>query len=242
MRQTGLDVLHHSRAARVRRRDRLADQLRDVDIVEDVGQRVGVDARRVEGLGEQGRQTLGLAVDHGEQLRALLRRELALALLQRLGGADDRRERRADVVGEDRDELGAAREPLAQLLELAAEVLVAADTRRRAHVVLSLDPRERPARVLGEQLVVALGVATQRGARARLVGTDVPERDERVAAEPARVVARDVEAIHLGDELAPVGLEPGDEIDMGRASARACARRRSTPRFHGQTSWQMSQP
>ena len=73
---------------------------------------------------------------------------------------------------------------------------------------------------------------------------DVPESDERIPAEPARVVLRDVQPLELLDQLRAVAREPVGERDERLASSPGCspARRFSTPRFHGHTSWQMSQP
>ena len=56
--------------------------------------------------------------------------------------------------------------------------------------------------------------ARARRACARLVVADVAERDERVPAQPARVVPRHVEPVELVDQLARVGLEPRDQIDV----------------------------
>ena len=92
-----------------------------------------------------------------------------------------------------------------------------------------------------EQLVVAGCIALER--RERALGlAGVAERDERVPSQPARVVARHVEPVVRGDERRAVGLEPGDEVDVRGLLRQRSARRFSTPRFHGQTSWQMSQP
>ena len=84
----------------------------------------------------------------------------------------------------------------------------------------------------------------RRSARARLVGRPaVAERDERVSSQPARIVPRHVEAVELRHELRTVALQPVDERDRRRRPSESSPRRRfSTPRFHGQTSWQMSQP
>ena len=97
--------------------------------------------------------------------------------------------------------------------------------------------------MLAEQRVVAVGVPLHR--RALGGAADVAGRDERVPAQPARIVPRDVEAVVPLDQLVPVRLEPVDERDRGLGRLRrggSAARRFSTPRFQGQTSWQMSQP
>ena len=73
----------------------------------------------------------------------------------------------------------------------------------------------------------------------------VAERGERVPAQPARIVARDVEAVDLVDELRPVAREPVERARRSASRRPAAAGRRGasrSPRFHGQTSWQMSQP
>src|SRR3954468_7335301 len=62
-----------------------------------------------------------------------------------------------------------------------------------------LDPLERPNGVLAQELVVALRVRSNRVPFG--VAPDVARRDERVAAEPADVVARDVEPVEIAHEL-----------------------------------------
>ena len=61
----------------------------------------------------------------------------------------------------------------------------------------------------------------------------VAERDERVPAEPAGVVARDEEAVVLLDQRAAVGLEPGPQVDVsgiGRRSVVAALLDAAVPR------------
>src|SRR5712691_3640973 len=68
--------------------------------------------------------------------------------------------------------------------------------------------------MLREQLIAASGVALEdaTGARVRLAG--VAERDERVAAQPARVVARNVEPVVPFTERCAVRFQPVDEADV----------------------------
>src|SRR4051794_15221582 len=68
---------------------------------------------------------------------------------------------------------------------------------------------QRPLRVLTEQRVVLLGVPL--GERRVLCPADVAERDERVPAQVARVLLRDVEPLVAADELVAVRLQPVDE-------------------------------
>ena len=69
--------------------------------------------------------------------------------------------------------------------------------------------------------------------RGRVLGRPhVPERDRRVAAQPARVVPRHVEAVVRLDERATVGFEPRDEVDV---AARRAAARRGVSRRRGST-------
>src|SRR5260370_39255889 len=61
---------------------------------------------------------------------------------------------------------------------------------------------------------MALGVPLEDAAGGRIRLAGVAERDERVAAQPARVVARDVEPVEPVDQRLAVGLEPVDEADV----------------------------
>src|SRR2546430_7035684 len=81
-----------------------------------------------------------------------------------------------------------------------------------------LHPRERPARVLGEQLVAAGGVALDGSA---LTGAaHVAGRDEGVSLQPPTVVCRHVEAFVARAQLPAVRLEPVDQRNR-RLGARA---------------------
>ena len=108
----------------------------------------------------------------------------------------------------------------------------ALDVARAARSSPFVDPCERPLRVLAQQRVVALRVrlGELRGARRRRVA----ERDERVAAQVARVVARDVQALVARAQLLVVGLEPVDERHV-RLGVRARARPRGASRSRGST-------
>src|SRR5436853_1179138 len=75
-----------------------------------------------------------------------------------------------------------------------------------------LDPLERPDGVLAQELVVALGVRSNRVTFG--VAADVARGDERVAAQPAHVVARDVEPVETAHELVAFRLEPLDERNV----------------------------
>ncbi len=75
-----------------------------------------------------------------------------------------------------------------------------------------------------------------------LGAADVAERDERVAAQPARIVARHVEPVVAGDQRAPSASSHATRSTCAAVAGGRSARRFSTPRFQGQTSWQMSQP
>ena len=81
-----------------------------------------------------------------------------------------------------------------------------------------LDPRDGPP---GRRRERGVGVVDERQRRPLVAGTArVAERDERVAAQPAWVVARHEEPVELLDELVAVALEPVDERDRGLRVAR----------------------
>ncbi len=106
------------------------------------------------------------------------------------------------------------------------------------------DLRERPCGRVVQHGIVALHVAPN--SRHDLGASRVARGNERVSSQPARIVARDVESIELRDAAlrhlarASRGAIPATRVRHLRDEAPA--RRFSTPRFHGQTSWQMSQP
>ena len=66
--------------------------------------------------------------------------------------------------------------------------------------------------MLREHRVVVLGVALEQ--RQVLGPAHVAERDQGVAFQPARLVARDVQPLVVIDDRASVGFEPGDEVDV----------------------------
>ena len=73
--------------------------------------------------------------------------------------------------------------------------------------------------MLAQELVVARRVTLEE--RDVLAAAGVAERDERVAAQPARVVARDVQALVLVDEVfAAVGLQAKDYVEEDPALYR----------------------
>src|SRR5207248_2803579 len=113
------------------RRDRLVDELLHVDVVEREAERAGVDARGVEDVADQRGEARRLAGDQGEERRALVGRELAPALLERLGRPDDRSHRAPQLVGDERDEVGAEAREAAQLVGGRALGLVGADVLHR---------------------------------------------------------------------------------------------------------------
>ena len=92
------------------------------------------------------------------------------------------------------------------------------------------------------QRVVAVLEARLDGAPLR--AADVAERDERVPPQAAAVVARHVEALVAAAQLVRVGASQSTSETCGSAprGSGSPARRFSIPRFHGHTSWQMSQP
>ena len=92
-----------------------SDERADVDVVEHVRERAGLDPRRVEHVLDQRRQPARLVRDQREKRRAVLGRELAPALLERLRGSDHRRHRAAQLVRHERDEVRAHRREAPQL-------------------------------------------------------------------------------------------------------------------------------
>ena len=103
------------RRRRCDERERIAVLDRDV-------QRVGVEPARPEDVVDGAREPVGLARDDVEQLRALLVVERDVAAAQRHRRAVDRGERRAQLVRDGRDELGAHRLERALLGQVAERV------------------------------------------------------------------------------------------------------------------------
>jgi hypothetical protein len=112
---------HHGRHSQlvVRHLDhrrRLADEIGHVDLAERVGERARLDARGVEDVADHRGEPSGLLLDQREKGLALLRGELPPAGPERGGAPDDRRHRGAQLVGDERDEVGAQRGEPPQLL------------------------------------------------------------------------------------------------------------------------------
>ena len=128
-RERGRDAGRHAHLVLAERDDgrRLPDELLDVDGVEGVRERPGLDARRVEDVADEVGEPRGLALDQAEERLALLLRQLAPAAVQRLGAADHRGHGRAQLVRDHGDEVGAERREPAQLLGGAALGLVGPD-------------------------------------------------------------------------------------------------------------------
>ena len=95
--------------------DRLVDEPGELDLAERVAERSGVDPRGVEHLADERGEPVGLVGDQGEEGVALLVREVAPALLERSRRADHGGHRRAHLVRDERDEVGAQRREPAQL-------------------------------------------------------------------------------------------------------------------------------
>ena len=94
-----------------------------------------------------------------------------------------------------------------------------------------VDSLERPHGVLAEQRIVAVGIPLHR--RALGGAADVARRDERVPAQPARIVPGDVEAVVPLDQVVPVRLEPVHERDRWLGRLAEVARWRGASRRRG---------
>src|SRR3954471_887173 len=95
------------------------------------------------------------------------------------------------------------------------------------------EPRQRPARELGDDRVGIVERALEHGHV--LAAAAVAQRYDGVPPEPARVVARHVQPVVLLHERAAVGLEPRDEVDRRvgrRLLARAALLDAAVPRAH----------
>ena len=97
--------------------DRVAQHFGQVDVAEAVAEGAGLDPRGVEHVADERRQPRRLVCDHGEERLALLGPKLAPARLQRPCGADHGRHRAAQLVRDERDEVGAKRGQPPQLLD-----------------------------------------------------------------------------------------------------------------------------
>ena len=149
---------------------------------------------------------------------------------------DARRGRRARARARER----ARRLPAARARLARRQLRPAARAVSRHAVPRFAPPPTRPAR--GAARRRRRGTA-RRARRPR--SADVAERDERVAPQVARVVARHVQALvalHAARRRRRAASRPAARAARAPGGASAAARRFSIPRFHGQTSWQMSQP
>ena len=111
--------------------DRVAQHLGQIDVAEAVAEGAGLDPRRVEHVADERREPRRLVRDHGEERLALLGPELAPACLQRPGRADHGRHRAAQLVRDERDEVGAERRQAPQLVHRRALGLVRAQVLHR---------------------------------------------------------------------------------------------------------------
>ncbi len=104
-----LDVGVHSHLVLADRRGGhgVLDDAHEIDVREAVGERAGLDARRVEHVADERGEPVGLVRDQGEECLSLSGRERAPALLQRPGGADHGGHRAPQLVRDERDEVGA---------------------------------------------------------------------------------------------------------------------------------------
>ena len=85
----------------------IAQKLPEIDIGEGEAERARFDARRVEDVADEVGEPRGLVADQCEERFPLLGGELAPTSLQGARGADHRRHRTAELVRDERDEVGA---------------------------------------------------------------------------------------------------------------------------------------
>ncbi len=112
-------VDRHLVLAESRRSHGFLGELAHVDVVEVIGERARLDARRVEHVRDEVGETGRLVRDQGQERGALVRRQLAPALLQRPRGADHGRHRAPQLVRDERDEVCSQRGEAAKLLDRA---------------------------------------------------------------------------------------------------------------------------
>ena len=122
----------HLVLADLRGRDRVAHDLGEIDVRERVAERARLDPRGVEHVADERGEPGRLVGDHGEERLPLLGPELAPPLLQRPRGADHGRHRAAQLVRDERDEVGAQRGQAAELVRGGALGLVGAQVLDRA--------------------------------------------------------------------------------------------------------------
>ena len=97
-----------------RRLDGLADDSAEIDVLEAVAERPRLDPRGVEDVADERREPRRLVADQREERLALLGGQHPPAVLQRPRRADHRRHRAAQLVRDERDEVGAERREAAR--------------------------------------------------------------------------------------------------------------------------------
>ena len=225
----------HLVLADARRRDRVLDEPREIDVGEAVGERAGLDARRVEHVADERGEPVRLVGDQREERLALAGGERAPAFLQRARGADHGGHRAPQLVRDERDEVGAQRREPPQLLDRLPLGLVGADVLDRGRDEaaeqrdeldllgrerVGLDARERdhPDR-RGRRAGAARRARCAGRARAELSssGYSVSARSRRTTTSPASTRS---------------STEPrsGPDVPGGNTVVRAAARGRDRPR------------
>ena len=177
---------------------------------EAVAEGAGLDPRRVEHVADERRETGRLVRDHGEKRLALLGPELAPARLQRPSRADHGRHRAAELVRDERDEVGAERGQAAQLV------------------------RRRALGLVGAQVLHGASRRAGRGASSRLdlLGSERPglasarSRARRSTAPPAAAARAPATRTPSASSPASSGYRSVGDVLAGRS----CVPRRSPPR------------
>ena len=113
------------------RRNNVPQELPEIDVAEGEAECPGLDARGVKHVVDQPCEPRRFVADQPEERLALLGRQLAPPSLQRPCSADDGRHRASQLVGHERDEIGAQRGKAAQLIGRAPFSLVRADVLNR---------------------------------------------------------------------------------------------------------------
>ena len=212
--------------------DRARRERVHVDVAERVAEEPGVDARDVDMSLTSAREPVRLVDDQPEEGVALVVRRSGQRSLERPGRADDRP--RAGSASRARRARRNPRRARDEPRDPAEDSPQPSRSSSRASA---------QRRVLGEQLVLARGVAAAaprasaarppprcRPRRARCGGASERRSAARRGGRARRRGRRRSRRATRSDRRAPP------------ASGSSPARRFSTPRFHGQTSWQMSQP
>ncbi len=208
-----------------RRLDGLVDDATQIDLVEAIAERPRLDARRVEDVADELGQPRRLVADERKKRLALSRRQHPPPVLQCPGGADHCRHRAAQLVRDERHEVGAKLRQARELLDASPLGLVGAD-------VLDGGRNEATQQRDELDLVRAEGVRTvarqaQHPDRAR---ADQQRRHE-LAAQPERkklLVGRGIAfgQIAAHDELAllhPLQQGAFDRVAVPRRENLACA-------------------